>query len=195
MILAGAFSVIAIAAIAGVIFLKWGASGFSARADPSTMEVFAAQTARSLALPPGAKAARNPVGNSKQILEDAMAHWADHCAVCHGNDGSGQVDMGRQMYPHAPDMRQAATQKLTDGELFYIIENGIRLSGMPAWGGTAVGEKDSWKLVSFIRHLPELSTSEMERMEKLNPKGPEDREQEQQEEQFLNGPAHKETQP
>ena len=99
--------------------------------------------------------------------------------------------MGRQMYPHAPDMRKGSSQELSDGELFYIIENGIRLSGMPAWG-SEVGEKDSWKLVHFIRHLPDLSAAEITQMEKLNPKGPEDREQEQLEEQFLNGQTPKE---
>ncbi len=76
---------------------------------------------------------------------------------------------------------------MTDGELFYIIENGIRLSGMPAWGGTEAGEKDSWKLVHFIRHLPELSPSEMKDMEKLNPKSPHEQEEEKQEKQFLQG--------
>ncbi len=42
--------------------------------------------------------------------------------------------MGRNMYPPAPDMRLAETQQMTDGELFYIIQNGVRLTGMPAWG-------------------------------------------------------------
>jgi hypothetical protein len=53
------------------------------------------------------------------------------------------------MYPPAPDMRKERTQRMTDGELFYIIENGIRLSGMPAWGGSEPAGQDSWKLVHF----------------------------------------------
>ena len=184
---AGAVGIIVIAGLSGLIFLKTGANGFSARSEPSFLEMFAAEQARSMSMPKSAKNRSNPIGKSKEVLDDAMAHWADHCAVCHGNDGSGQVDMGRQMYPHAPDMRKERTQRLTDGELFYIIENGIRLSGMPAWGGSEVGERDSWKLVHFIRHLPDLSQAEITQMEKLNPKGPEDKEQEQQEEQFLKG--------
>ena len=76
---------------------------------------------------------------------------------------------------------------MTDGELFYIIENGIRLSGMPARGGSHEGEQDSWKLVHFIHHLPDLSPSEIKEMEKLNPKSPEQLEEEKQEEQFLKG--------
>lgn len=193
LIATGAISVIVIAGVSGLLFLKFGANGFSARAAPSAFEVTAAQTARALAMPAGAKQKLNPIANSKEVLDEAMAHWADHCAVCHSNDGSGQIEMGRQMYPHAPDMRKDQTQQLTDGELFYIIENGIRLSGMPAWGGTEAGAKDSWKLVYFIRHLPQMSAREMSEMEKLNPKGPEDRDQEKQEEQFLNGQNPAET--
>jgi mono/diheme cytochrome c family protein len=183
----GAIAILAVGGLGGLIFVKTAANGFSARAEPSSLETLAAQQARSMAMPAGAKNRPNPVAKSDEVLNDAMAHWADHCAVCHGNDGSGDVEMGRQMYPHAPDMRKDRTQKLTDGELFYIIENGIRLTGMPAWGGSAAAEKDSWKLVHLIRHLPNLSPAEIAQMEKLNPKGPEDKEREQEEEQFLNG--------
>lgn len=184
---AGAIAIPAVLGLGGLVFLKTGANGFSARSDPSFMETFAAHQARNMAMPSAVRVRPNPVAQSKEVLDQAMAHWADHCAVCHANDGSGQVEMGRQMYPHAPDMRKEATQKLTDGELFHIIENGIRLSGMPAWGGTEAGGPDSWKLVRFIRHLPDLSAEELIQMEKLNPKGPEDKAMEQEEEEFLNG--------
>ena len=188
----GALALVIAAGLGGLIFLKMASNGFSARAEPSFLEQLAAKQARSMAMPSSAKERKNPIANSPEVLKEAMAHWADHCATCHGNDGSGNVDMGRQMYPHAPDMRKQPTQNLSDGELFYIIENGIRLSGMPAWGGSEAGEKDSWKLVHFIRHLPSISPSEMTEMENMNPKSPEDLEQERQEQQFLNGQTPKE---
>lgn len=184
---AGAIAVVVAVWLGGLVFLKTRANGFSARAEPSLLETFAAQSARSMALPAGARERANPVANSKEVIEEAKAHWADHCATCHANDGSGQVEMGRQMYPPAPDMRKERTQKMTDGELFYTIENGIRLSGMPAWGGTDHGEEDSWKLVHFIHRLPSLSASEVKEMEKLNPKSPGDLQEEKQEQQFLEG--------
>ena len=185
--LAGALALAVIVSGAGLIFLKTRANGFSARAQPSAFETMAAQTARAMALPSNARERKNPVANSNEVLADARAHWADHCALCHANDGSGQVEMGQRMYPRAPDMRKERTQRMTDGELFYIIENGIRLTGMPAWGGSEVGKRDSWKLVHFIRHLPAMSASEITEMEKLNPKSPEEQEEEKQEEQFLKG--------
>jgi len=183
-----------LAGIAALVFLKGSANGFSARAEPSAFEGLLAKAARRMAIPAGAREKQNPVAASKEVLDGAMEHWADHCAGCHANDGSGRGGMGEQMYPPAPDMRKAETQNRTDGELFYIIENGIRLTGMPAWGGTGPGgERASWALVRFIRHLPELTAAEKAEMEKLNPKGPEDRAQEQAEEDFLNGKSVPET--
>jgi len=75
---------------------------------------------------------------------------------------------------------------MTDGELYYTIQNGIRLSGMPAWGQAWENDEDSWKLVHFVRHLPQLAPEEEREMERLNPKGPEERQEEQEEERFLN---------
>ena len=183
----GGAGLVLIAAGAGLLFLKTTANGFSARAEPSSFETFAARTARGLAIPANAKTRTNPVSNTQDVLAAARAHWADHCAGCHANDGSGQLEMGKRMYPPAPDMRKEPTQKMSDGELFFIIENGIRFSGMPAWGGSEAGEQDSWKLVHFIRHLPAMSASEITEMEKLNPKSPGEQEEEMQEEQFLKG--------
>jgi mono/diheme cytochrome c family protein len=186
-LIAGAAALAIAAFVAAIIFLKT-AHGFSAHAQPSGVEVWVARQARGMAVPSGAKQRKNPVPNSPEILAEARAHWADHCATCHANDGSGQTEIGGNMYPPAPDMRKKDTQDMSDGELFYIIQNGIRLSGMPAWGGGSEhDEQDSWKLVRFIRHLPNLSQAEIQEMQKLNPKTPEEREEEQEEEQFLNG--------
>jgi mono/diheme cytochrome c family protein len=118
------------------------------------------------------------------VLADARAHWADHCTICHANDGSGNTEMGRNMYPRAPDMRMRETQKLSDGELYAIIRDGVRLTGMPGWGGNDV---DNWKLVHFVRHLPKLTPEEIDAMERLNPKTPEEIEQMRREEEFLKG--------
>jgi hypothetical protein len=98
--------------------------------------------------------------------------------------------MGRGMWPKVPDMRLAQTQNLSDGELFWIIENGIRFTGMPAWGtGTTESETASWHLVHFIRRLPKLTPEELEEMETLNPQPPAEIRQRIAEEEFLKGGA------
>jgi mono/diheme cytochrome c family protein len=159
--------------------------GFSARDQPSALETYVARTARHLAVPSRAKSESNPFTASPELIAATRAHFADHCAVCHANNGSGNTEIGKNLYPKAPDMRLPPTQNLTDGELYYTIHNGIRLTGMPAWG-TEEKDEDSWKLVLFIRHLPQLTPAEEREMETLNPKGPGEKQEEMQEEQFLN---------
>ncbi len=185
--LLGAGSLLLIATL-GVAFVLLNARGFSAREQPTRLEALLARTARSAAIPAGARDRANPVPNTPEALDDARAHWADHCASCHGNDGAGDTQLGRHTYPPAPDMRLPPTQRLSDGELFYIIQNGIRLSPMPAWGGGAAHDEEaSWKLVHFIRHLPQITDAEKREMEKVNPKTPDELNEEKEEEEFLKG--------
>jgi mono/diheme cytochrome c family protein len=143
---------------------------FSARDEPTAFEAFIARRLRHLAVPRAARNAQNPIVPSDEVLAEGRAHFADHCALCHGNDGRGDTQLGRNLYPKPPDMQAPETRSLSDGELFYIIENGVRLTGMPAWGGAgAHGAETSWELVHFIRHLPDITAEEIEAMEKLNP--------------------------
>lgn len=178
-----AIVIVLVIAVGGLMMVR---RGFSARDQPSWVETFAARSARSMAVPARAKQMRNLIPNTAQNLSDARAHWADHCAICHGNDGKGNTTIGQNLYPKAPDMNLPATQNLTDGEIYYTIQNGIRLTGMPAWGKDIDNDEDTWKLVHFIRHLPQFTADEEREMEQLNPKGPEERQEELEEEQFLN---------
>jgi mono/diheme cytochrome c family protein len=176
----------AIVLAAGSLFIK--GKGFSARDEPTRIEAMIAMQARKLAMPGDARDRKNPVAPSPQVVEAGLAHFADHCAVCHANDGGGDTPIGRSLYPKAPDMRKAPTQELTDGELFYIIENGVRLTGMPAWGtGTPEGETASWHLVHFIRRMPKLTPEEIARMEEVNPKSPDEWREAQEAQEFLEG--------
>ena len=186
-VLTGILCACALGVIAGAVFLRT-ARGLSARTEPSEIERWIARRARMAAIPPDAASLKNPAPNTPEVLAEARAHWADHCASCHGNDGSGESMMGKRTYPPAPDMRAQETQAMSDGALFYVIQNGVRMTAMPAWGGSSKkDEEDSWKLVRFIRHLPSLSFEEKKEMEKLNPKAPEDLKEEEEEEKFLRG--------
>jgi mono/diheme cytochrome c family protein len=163
--------------------------GFSARAKPFAAETFVAETARKMAVPSSYKTLENAYAASPENVRAGMEHFADHCATCHANDGSGDTLLGRGLYPKPPDMRSAETQNKSDGELYYTIENGVRLSGMPAFGEEHAhgGDSDTWKLVLFIRHLPKLTASELKEMEQLNPKTDQEREEEKEEQDFLSG--------
>lgn len=162
--------------------------GLSTRRSPFTGEERLARFVRGWTLPSAYRTMSNPIAATPEAVRAGMEHWADHCAICHGNDGSGRVTIGRGLFPRSPDMRKEATQLLSDGALFYAIEEGVPFTGMPAWSmGMEEGRRQSWELVLFIRHLPQITSREIDDMEKLNPKSPADMEQEHRIREFLKG--------
>jgi mono/diheme cytochrome c family protein len=144
--------------------------GFSARDEPSAPEIFAARTARKLAVPRRAKTLQSPFVITSDGLAEARANWAQNCASCHGVNGDGQTEIGRNLYPKPPDLRARETQQQTDGELYTTIQNGIRLSAMPAWGEPRDDDRDRWNLVALIRRLNQLSLEEEKEIQKYLPK-------------------------
>jgi mono/diheme cytochrome c family protein len=180
--------IVLVGAIGGLAAYSIVRRGLSAHDHPSRVEELLARAMRRWATPSATRNRPNPVQPTEAVIDAALAHYADHCASCHANDGSGDTAIGRGLYPKAPDMRGGDTQSLTDGELFSIIEHGIRLTGMPAWGnGTPEGERESWGLVHFIRRLPKLTPEDIERMETLNPKSPAEFKEQEEIRRFLQG--------
>ena len=185
---AAAWLLFLLAVIAGGVLLFLDGRGFSARAQPSWLEARAALFMRWWMTPPIYRDMSNPVANTPENFAAAREHFADHCASCHANDGSGSTEMGRNLYPKAPDMRLPRTQDLSDGELFYIIENGVMLTGMPGWSThSPEGERASWQLVHFIRRLPSLTAEDLAEMERHNPVSRAQFEEERAIEEFLKG--------
>jgi mono/diheme cytochrome c family protein len=171
---------------AGAVWLR--GSGMTSRRHAWPLEERAARAVRSFLMPSAMRNAVNPVPASPEVIRSGMEHFADHCATCHANDGSGQTALGKAMSPRAPDMRRNPTQAMTDGELFCDIENGIPFSGMAAWGtGTADGERSTWELVRFIRHLPQITDDEVRHMADLNPKSTADEKRRKDIDDFLSG--------
>jgi mono/diheme cytochrome c family protein len=163
-ILVGAFALVGALAVAAALAFAW--SGVSARRAPSAFEAWAARSARQLLIPASARRSTNPLVVDPELLEHAEDHFVDHCAPCHGVDGKGDTPLGRGLNPRVPDLTLPATQGLSDGELFWIIEHGIRLTGMPAFGKASEDDDEhAWSLVHWIRRLPELTPEEIERME------------------------------
>ena len=177
-----------VSALGSAIAYSIVSGGLSAHDEPSRVEEVLARAMRRWATPQAMRTRPNPVEPTPDVIDQALGHYADHCSTCHANDGSGDTEIGRGLYPRVPDMRATNTQSLTDGELFSIIEHGIRLTAMPAWGnGTPEGERDSWGLVHFVRRLPKLTPEEIERMESLNPKTPAQSKDEEETRRFLQG--------
>jgi mono/diheme cytochrome c family protein len=181
---------VAIPLIVVIVGISWlCATGLSARDAPGAMESRLASALQRLAIPRSARELSNPMQASPEVLVEARRHFADHCASCHGNDGSGATEMGQKLYPRVPDMRLAQTQNLSDGEIYYIIENGVRFTGMPAWGTGGTNDHDTWHLVLFIRHLPKLTDEDLQDMKGMNPRSPAEMKEEEMENEFLNEPS------
>lgn len=148
----------ALATVGGLLIVH---RGFRANSTPSALEAAVAFRVRRYSIPAADSDAKNPLANDSEALRQGREIFLANCANCHGVDGSGRTQVGENLYPRVPNLRVDPSQSLSDGELHYIIENGVQLTGMPAWANphrhlTA----DSWKLVTFIRSLRSLTPQE-----------------------------------
>lgn len=135
--------------------------GFRATNRPSALEAAAARAVRNYSIPIAARSEKNPFDARPPNLQDGRDAFLAKCQSCHGHDGSGRTPVGQALYPRVPDLRAPSTQNLTDGEIHYIIENGVELTGMPAWHNPYQAQNDdSWKLVLYIRSLQQVSQQE-----------------------------------
>jgi predicted CXXCH cytochrome family protein len=152
---------VAVAMVSGIYLDFVVRHGFSTTDQPSTVETVMGRTVRNLGIPRTARDETNPLTVTSGVLQDGRDNFADRCAMCHGKDGDGHTGIGLNLYPKAPELRLPATQKLTDGEIHYIIQNGVRLTGMPAMGNPHMSQDTeiAWKLVIFIRSIS-LATPE-----------------------------------
>lgn len=144
--------------LVGVGVLVLLASGCPAGKQPSKLETALANMAKDVVIPLEAQNLKNPLPATDEVAHEGEILYTMSCAICHGSDGHAETNLGRMMYPPAMDLTSPHVQHWSDAELFWIIQNGVRLTGMPAWKST-VSPTDTWKMVRFIRALPRLSAS------------------------------------
>ena len=95
-----------------------------------------------------------PLGDSTKVAIGYM-HYDEMCVTCHGGPGIEPSDIGQGLNPRAPEL-SGLVAKLSDAELYWILKNGIKMTGMPAFGNTHTDEQ-LWDMVAFVRLLPEMS--------------------------------------
>jgi mono/diheme cytochrome c family protein len=139
----------------GVIGAMLGAllQGCTADKKPSQEETGLANAAKDVAIPLEAGKMTNPLPDTAEVASQGQGVFLGSCAQCHGADAHGDTDVGRNMYPPAMDLSSSHVQHWSDAELFWIIQNGVRLTGMPAWKSN-ISADDTWKLARFIHSLP-----------------------------------------
>lgn len=159
----GTLIVLAVAGIVGMfVFVRSGVYDIGAT-DPHwsvtyrLMEAVRTQSIRAHAagiVPPGDMA-------TEARIVGGTSHFATHCASCHSGPGVAADDMAEGMYPKPPVLTDIA-QRYTPGQLFWILKNGIKMSGMPSWADH--GDDQLWNVVAFLEKLPSLNAQEYSRL-------------------------------
>jgi len=146
-------ALIALVLIAGAGFAGFTQIRLDAIQQPGYLEtVFATQAKHLLIGWKSRKGIPPPPGNLHASIEEGDKVYATDCTMCHGSDGHTPTDNGRWMYPRASDLTSRDVQDYSDRELFWIVKNGIRLSGMPAFGKVE-SDEHIWNLVHYVRTL------------------------------------------
>jgi mono/diheme cytochrome c family protein len=140
--------------------------GCSAHSKPSTIETKIANAAKDVVIPFEAERANNPTPATDLTLAQGREVFQQHCALCHSTDGHSQNQLGLAMYPPAMDLTSPHVQAWKDQELFWIIQNGIRLTGMPGWQDS-ISTTDTWKLARYIHALPQLTPTRQVELDRI----------------------------
>jgi mono/diheme cytochrome c family protein len=148
-ILIGVFALIALGSLAAALLFD-----LSALPEPGRVETYLATKAKHILV---RRSSRNGIPLPPKDIPSSVAEgeklFGTECAACHGLNGRTLTDAGRWMYPRAADLASPETQNYSERELFWIVKNGIRLSGMPAFGKVE-SDEHVWHLVNYVRSLP-----------------------------------------
>jgi mono/diheme cytochrome c family protein len=144
----------------GVIGALLGAllQGCTADKSPSQGETSLANAAKDVTIPLEAGKMKNPLPETDEVVSQGQEVFLGSCAQCHGADAHGDTNVGHNMNPPAMDLSSPHVQHWSDAELFWIIQNGVRLTGMPSWK-SSISDNDTWKLAHFIHNLPRLDAA------------------------------------
>ena len=160
------FGVLALA-VAGAAFVFTGWFDVAASVPPGAFEKRFAGIARDRSVARRAPHATNPLGKDPAAIRDGGEHFKEMCVTCHGAPGVDASEIGDGLNPPAPDLTLTRIQARPDGELFWIVQTGIRMSGMPAFGPTHK-DREIWAIVAFLRHLPSLTPEEEKALAEAN---------------------------
>src|SRR5574337_1927001 len=127
----------------------------TAHKQPSKVETALANMAKDVVIPIEAENLKNPQSAIPEVIRQGREIYVQSCAICHGADAHAATELGRAMYPPAMDLTSPHVQHWTDAELFWIIQNGVRLTGMPSWKSIRTTQQ-TWHVVNFIKALPTI---------------------------------------
>ena len=158
---------IVLAAIGGaiVLFFILPSMNWSATRRPGQMESTLASYITSSWIRGNAEEQRNPFRPTPENLNAGQGDFDEHCSGCHGLTGNGENRLEADFYPPVAKLT-GDTQKWSDGELYFIIANGLRMTGMPGFGKKH-DPKEIWGMILWVRHLAQLSPQEKSAIESV----------------------------
>ena len=159
--LSGVVSGIVLCVVVPLLVLATGWVDFGASAKPGLVERSLAPWAVDHSRSRRAPKMANPYAGAADALSTGLGHYRENCVMCHGAPDIEESEVSQGLNPKAPHLDDT---DLSDGELFWTIKNGIRMTGMPAFGPTHTDE-EIWKIVAFVRHLSKLTPSERQALE------------------------------
>lgn len=138
----------------------WALSQWSLAAleEPGALERYAAVKVKRWQIARAARGIAAPASKDERAIATGGMQFRADCAVCHGSDGRTPTEIGRWMSPRAPDLATAEVQAWSDAELFWIIKNGIKMTGMPGFGRMHPDQR-IWELVHYVRQIGESPPS------------------------------------
>jgi len=145
-------------AAALMLFLVMPRMQWNATARPSGFEGWVARFVLRKWVQGNAPVAQNPIAPTSENLRDGEREYEEHCAVCHGLDGSAVNRVDGDFYPPIPRLSKGVTF-LSDGQFYFIISNGIRMTAMPGFAAKNSSD-DLWKIILWVRHFPDLTPQE-----------------------------------
>jgi mono/diheme cytochrome c family protein len=149
----------ALGALGAGVALTAGLVDFSASTPPGRLEQRLATFALNRSIERHAPKVANPLARSPAAVAAGLVLFRTHCVDCHGAPGVDPTEAGASLNPPAPGLTLARVQARSDGELKWIVSNGVRMTGMPAFGASR-SEEEVWQLVAALRRLPHLSPEE-----------------------------------
>ena len=149
------FLIILIAVTGAAVYFYVRATGISALQTPSTMEEYGAMRAKHWLVHRASEQGSIPTETraTAENATDGHVQYGSLCAGCHGYDGRTPTKLGSSMSPGVPSLAGPGVQNYSDAELYTVIHDGIRMSGMPGFASSQSSDQ-IWNLVHYVRTLP-----------------------------------------
>ena len=141
-----------------ILVLAMGAINIGADLKPGFIERTIGQWGRDRSVAKRAPKGQNPDPGYATSIAAGLTLYHGNCLMCHGAPGVAAAGLSKGLNPPAPSLGKR-DDDTPDGELFWVIKHGIRMTPMPAFDPTHTDE-EIWKIVTFIRHLPDLTAQE-----------------------------------